>query len=632
MVETASDVSESDVALSETSPLPALPDFAKSAARQQLVEQLVKLGHSPLAAKAIALAVVDPTEVRHHLPYTSTLRVPGGAIHYLTCDVWTPAISTYPGNLREADVRELPIANGGVGYAPLPDIIGRKTGVVNLELAVTAPDHLVHALNESATYLLRTNSLTDEIAQQGILMPAYILPIELIHGDGTEALAMVASLEGSSRVASAHENTAVEPEHPAYLFQRNEGALRQVIGDIRAPLKKVTTELSGEEVAAVRGAIMPANLILSVDTTGDTDVAQAALALVGQLHIRAVKRWSPGAELDAQGDAMLRELAAAGSISEAQHHYYAGHMTKAQATKVGLPAEFDQRAVSIYRATLDSPGIAGRGIRRIIPGMSVPNDLRADVAAELSIRSYRANLNVGEMRTARVALQRIFRRGEFRKVPWKASGRAVEKILDEALGEIAEGEPGPGAYELGLAAAYFLTQHRSLKRPGHGNPLEAEVVLLNMMRMPKGLRQLAQAINDGRSGRPPQVVDDDGRPVTDTTNEAVLVTDQGLREDYAESSGPAPEPEDSDATKLTKAQARFAARRLALETAMEAVNAVEGESKPLVEEIGWPDAQAGEHSKSLEAMSKRLYHLAEVFIQNQKPAVATDSGGEEVDG
>jgi hypothetical protein len=103
----------------------------------------------------------------------------------------------------------------------------------------------------------------------------------------------------------------------------------------------------------------------------------------------------------------------------------------------------------------------------VVPKSRIEWPTLADVGAELAIRAYRGKFKASEVSTARAALQRVYRRTEFRDNPWQMTYRSAEELRDAALKEV-NAQPsilGRSATELALLASYYLTRDRVLRRP-----------------------------------------------------------------------------------------------------------------------------------------------------------------------
>jgi hypothetical protein len=373
--------------------------------------------------------------------------------------------------------------------------------------------------------------------------------------------------------------------------------------------------------------------------------------LVGQVHVDPPKAWGPGAELDVQGEAILTEFIDLGAINEHERGFFAGLMTRQEARAAGLTDEFDERAATILRLSLNNLDVVKRGIRRVVPRPKIAKTLVADVAAELSMRAYRSSQNAGDAHTSRVALQRVFRRYSTSKgITWAITGRSPEQLRDAALAELSQSTMGPAAAELALLAAYHLTREHVLRRPdrapmrGAGDKLvpdtrEPDLVLLELAKTRRGIHFLCQALIDGRGGVKPRQVDESGAFVFDAASRAREASHEWIRLEASpeDANGEEPTPSldqtliEPIETKLARARASYARHVEIAESDLGNIKTVLGASgQPAIDDLGWPIGEADDLLRRLEHMKGSLYGWrARWSVRNNVPAEDENDGGAE---
>ncbi len=608
---TAKVTSEEEFIEMDEAPLGVPPDLARKLATKRFADALAARGMTEMASATFAAAVVDPAEARRKLLAPSELRVPGATLEFITVSAWAPRLATNPANAREAASHVLPITGQKMEYKPLHSLRSLD-GRPELTVEVDSAEQLVAALNGSRTFLLEHNDYRDSVSLQGVLMPLTVVALTVTHADGRPPTCLPIAEDGSSRIATTHEILEVVPEDIAYAYPLNDRRFRQLVGVTRSLLDQPA--LTPREQAKVRALTVPASFIVGLkpplgQANLTLDMARAVTALVGQVHVDPPKAWGPGAELDVQGEAILTEFIDLGAINEDERGFFAGLMTRQEARAAGLTDEFDERAATILRLSLNNLDVVKRGIRRVVPRPKISQ-------------------NAGDAHTSRVALQRVFRRYSTSKaITWAITGRSPEQLRDAALTELNQSTMGPAAAELALLAAFHLTREHVLRRPdrapmkGAGGQLvadkrEPDVVLLELARTRRGIHFLCQSLIDGRGGVKPRRVDESGAFVFDAASRAREATHEWIRLEASpeEVNGEEPMPAldqtltEPIETKLARARASYARHVEIAEADLGNIKTVLGASgQPAIDDLGWPIGEADDLLRRLEHMKGSLY-------------------------
>ena len=210
--------------------LASMQRLAKTAGVTSLERRLSSDGHLPDGvAKTIARAVVDPAEARNRLDRLTRIRVPGGIIHALETTVWATAAVPYVVNNREASDRHFPAgvklgSTEAARYKPLRPPTDAGDGTARLEISANGKEHLIWSLDRSARFLLENNDWTESIAAQGVMQHVTLAVVDVVFANGDETVTMLGSVDGSSRVNSAHAVLGITPHDVLYRYAGDERA------------------------------------------------------------------------------------------------------------------------------------------------------------------------------------------------------------------------------------------------------------------------------------------------------------------------------------------------------------------------------------------------------------------------
>jgi hypothetical protein len=536
-------------------PIGRPPSRAKSNARQRLAESLAERHvHDEASAMAIARAVVDPTRTRIALNSPINERVPGGTLHMAHADVWPPAVTPSPINPRAAGDRPFPAGTPADPRRrrfrrPLVSAGCDAAGAPILTLGVEDQEHLIEALQNSMDVLMSTaEKLIADLPLQGVMRPITVVPLRITHGNGEPDLTVATSPDGSSRTTIAWGRWGLETA--AEVYRSDDRKLGQRIARVEALADKDSSLLTDDERALLRLATMPAEIVVGYtpDPGSTTTFAQAVEAWVAAIHIDPPRPWGTSADLDTKASTILASFAEQAEWAPEYLDYLAGMLTPEEATRCGFRPDADARAVEIIAVLGDDDNmrILNDGLRRLIGGGRRPRrPERLEPLVELMLRPLRGIATPAEVSVARVILANLRDMAEWNRRGWRPSTldlpslcRAAGQELDDAAAGREDYEEagmlGPYVLELAFMAVFWLARHGGLRRQTHRgegyDDREPQHLLREMMASPYGLDIFRQAVEDGRAGRAPRAIRQDGSVATNATGTEILVTTEWLKE------------------------------------------------------------------------------------------------------
>ena len=617
----------------------SIPPVPKANAVRALAEKLQGRGFAPDAAYALARAAVDPADVRRRLERPAPMRVPGAVLWIVEADVWTPTVVPYIVNYREAAGRYFPsdeTALHASGPPPIRRPKGDAAGGPVLDLAVESRDHLVQAVRSSVNYLIEQNPLVDSIAEKGVMFPITLVATAVESGDGEGVIDLPATVDGSSRVASALDVLGLEVENVIGRYRNDPRALPAFVGRIRSIFNRSLDEIAESEIAHANALILPARIVVGFeqDATGNADFAKAVHNYVQLIHgDLPPKVWPDTAKVDAKADSVVAELERADLVTPNKALYLEGMLPPAVARKLKFPSKADERGL-VITSTLSSPKSAFRtairaGVVQRSERRNVSKGVRAEICAELALRGVRGSLTPKEVSNARDALASVYTHASIWEQDLKPSGRSPAELLEGALAERRAGDEGPVTAELGALGGFWLVARRILrearwfKEEQFKDGRAPNSVLSSLMGSEWGLRVLARALSDGREGDTVWQVDADG-------NRIPSVEGGFLEADHAWLRGTVvpPEREEDAEVELPEdppplPEQILLERRKALEGAVAAVeqrhqellDVSGGDGQPLVESRGLPSAAAEELRERLDRVGRSLIIYGDTWVK-----------------
>ncbi len=632
----------------------AIPPVAKAKAVATLSEKLQDRGFNKHAADSVARAAVDPADVRRRLDRPAPVRVPGALLWIVETDVWTPTVSPYVVNYREADSRVFP-ADGAMEseFPPIRRPSGDVEGQPTLDIYVESRDHLLHAVEASIDYLVQHNPLEDSIAERGVMFPITLVSSVIRDASG-DSLAIPSTVDGSSRAANALSVLGLSGTDILGRFRREPRALSGLVGHLRSTLERPLTEIPEEDLGRANALVLPARIIVGFepDPTGTADFAKAVHNYVALIHgDLPPKAWPETARVDAKADSVVAELEQAEILTPNRARYFEGMLSPAEARKRKLPATADERGLAIVSLVTSKQGGVHAAIRRGIVQRTERKNLtkpvKAELCSELALRGVRSMLSPKEMTGAREVLEDVYQHPSIWEKNLKPSGKAPAELLKEAMKERRSGKGGPATAELGALGGFWLTAGRVLRearffasqkiRDGR----QPRSVLSALMDSDWGLQMLARAISDGREGDAIWHVDVDGKRVKDAHGKFLEASNDLIRGTIVpprdiESGDGEDEDEQDDEDTPAPPERQLMDRRNALESAIELLEQRHNElreptapgGEPLVDKKGISGTVAEELRNRLETIRTQLALYAVIWNLRSESADTGDASAE----
>ncbi|OXM50611.1 hypothetical protein CFP71_27055 [Amycolatopsis thailandensis] len=650
----------------DNEPMPTLP---KMAAVRRAFDAGVTYGLPKNFAWALASAVTDPASLRAALSSPRSTPVVGGNFEFIEVDLWTPGVSPMVTNHRVFAERVYPASGAPGAMGPLRGPTSEDGETSTLVTEARDVSHVLAEAERAGNFIMSDNKLAASIKERGILMPVDVVYNEIRHDDGEPPACLLVTAEGSSRVTNAHSVLGVENVRTVmYDLPGEESNLRRFVNGVLLEDPK-EPGISARTVDKRRGRrnalIVRARVILKFVPAAEAtyDFAQALGGYLGMLHVDGPRPWPTTGKNEAMAESVVRALRHADAISEDEHAYLAGLMDPKTAVEKGFPGEQDAQAAYVLATILDRGlmPIVSRAIRDVTSAARAMPATKAEAAAELALRPIRSlatSLPASDpVRTQIDAMQASYRRScrlrLYATTDWKVTGRTPQELLEAALVELTSSTGGPAGSgehaaraELAALAQFHLTRSGSLRREPYGSGgTDADKrgpndVLGAMVEEAQGLHLLYQAIVDGRAGRRPRVVDENGRLVRghldgsdglieETGGDEITITNGWLRYHAFPRPGvdrpmPTPPENETPAMRLARHKTTIERQLAILEQEVENLEEViDNGGTPLVELQGWA---TGELIKRLGALRDRLTFwdgLASRIARRERPDTTT---------
>ena len=562
---------------------------------------------SPDAAEAFAASVVDPSQIRKAVDNPEELNVPGGVLYGLRTHTWTRRIMPDPRNPRIGPARRHPVAvapgsTEDAFYRPIPEPDPDPEGRPELQVAIESRDHLAWAAGIAKKFILNDNDWRLSIRNQGVMTEVWLSAVTLVHGDGTAPVTVPVTSEGSSRLVACHDILEVRSSDVPYT--RNDRALRSIIRSLNDAVSDGPT---AEQAEALRCETIPALLLVGFKPhPGSTATfATAVRSLVALRHVEPPKPWNVAAKMGSIADAVLEALTEQGLLRPEEELWLLGALTPEEAVAKGFSAEPAVRAARIVRLLTDTDPSIRQTIRVAITGQTtkqrITNKFKLEVAAALILRAVHGADERQKVSDIYRALQTGFA-DSLASEPWDATYRSTEKIVEEAVHELEQGdESGRSALELTARATYPLVVSRQLF-PDRGTTNSDQVdrrapgkVIERMRSSKQGIYQLGQALTDYADGKRIRAVSASGEPVKpDDGSEEQLVTDNWLRTMFPPPGRPAARAvPDTAHEHFMEALAKFGEAMEEVDRSVQRLLAVEGaDGRSLIQTEGIDPADA----------------------------------------
>lgn len=578
-------------------PVERLPAYANAKARTNAAVKLTELfGLSQEAARSFADAAVNPAELRKAADAPERIPVPGGTILGIRASAWSRRVIPDPRNPRVGPARRHPFAvdpgtseDSRFRPAPEPTSNGIRP---ELAVAIESREHLTWAADQAKRYVLHENDWRDSIKSQGVMTEVWVTASTYSHEDGSPDLCMPTTAEGSSRMTGVHD--ILDERSVDLAYDTGDRQMRSVIRRLNDAFDR-----GSSDTIAMRCETVPCLFLVGFEPhhDGTEEFATAVKSLVALRHVDPPKPWGEGPEMESLADAALDELERQGVLTTERRQWMAGSITREEAERAHLSSDPAVRAAAIVEVFTSDDQEARDAIRLAVTAQSTRKrmtpKLLNQLATALIIRA------VGGEGDHSGRIRRYMRHGFAKALnagDWKATTRATDQLVAEALKELKDDpeDGGPAGFELAARAAYPLIttlklwgdQGSGRDQPDRRTPGE---VIDVMRRNPGGVQQLGRALEDYGAGLAIRAVDASGAIVQTADG-----TQQHINDTYLRNSFPAPgtvkrpaSPETAN-EKLEAAVSELGGAVESLEEAVAAVQAVKGvDGSPLVDSQGF---------------------------------------------
>ena len=129
----------------------------------------------------------------------------------------------------------------------------------------TKRQHLTWSLERSARFLLENNDLTESVGAQGVMQHITLAVVCIAFEDKGQPVTMLGSIDGSSRVNSAHAVLGLTPTEVVFDFPDNERVHRQYLSRILDNLDRPVTSVANEDVRRLRALEIPARILIGFE-------------------------------------------------------------------------------------------------------------------------------------------------------------------------------------------------------------------------------------------------------------------------------------------------------------------------------------------------------------------------------
>ena len=502
-------------------------------------------------------------------------------------------------------------------------------------MAPVSTADLVGHLDAQLRFLRDNNDLAASIGNYGVLQELLLVPMTFeattIHNEYAAGLvespgdphddwdtALVA-VDGNSRLAAAYHHLRLDPSESVSRLLGSPRALRQRVGTTLA--MQNAKDITPDGAAALRSLTAPATIVIGYRPEDEAStIADAIQSRLGALHVAAPMPWPAGSQYDLLLNVSLDAMQSSfdtwtrgREYTQVDYHrWLAGDLDAQQAAKVGLDNHADVRAAALWWMLCERDPRISKAIRKLDVVRTVTSQVRANMAAEGALRSFRSELTGTEADNARRVLAALWGladlRGEWEVDDAKGVG-PLTKLRSAATAEIiATGRPGPSSRLLMVVAFYWMARLRLVPlqtRGGMGDRRKVTDVVTLMCRSEHGIRQLVQIVSDARRGRPPRRVDLHGDPIVGENGKDLPFTDEWMRLTW--SVGGRPRPVISPEADLANRQDELITAVGEVTSALESLREPQaGDGTPLVDSLGLEVAPATELLAALDRVAEQV--------------------------
>ena len=429
-------------------------------------------------------------------------------------------------------------------------------------VSVDSMDQLVWQLDAAMQATMRRNTPRPSIASQGIMEPPLAVPARVEMAAGKPLLGAVLIREGSTRVSHAQSVLGVTARDLLQEFV-NDRQQRHLIDVLNAVALSSAASLGEADASRVRVATMPLDLVVGVipDKGASISLGDAVAAKVAQDHLNHKQQWDPASKDVHLGETCLIALRDEGLLSDEKYEWLAGRLPVDHDHVDGVQVNEDDRWAELLWLFTTRKRPWSRVIRRPIATVLEREDgkttvrIRRDrvpLAVALAMRARRGLITDGAVDRESKVLEAAVPPAVW-ETAWTPTDLDVEKLVDPAIEAARNRHTDAHGTELAVRAIWYLSKHGQLAVPRNdlgvgGDRRSPDELITGMLATPRGLWQLARAIQDGREGsQAGLVINGEGRVDVSGVGTPVPLGDDSVRSELVPRSGPAaPAPRNPD--------------------------------------------------------------------------------------
>ncbi|TCC29068.1 hypothetical protein [Kribbella speibonae] len=507
----------------------------------------------------MARAVVEPDLAKGLLEAPTRYRIPGAELLVIRIDVYTSRViadATNPRTLNDIvfPAAVAPGADQTSRYRPLEP---PTSNAYDFTINVSSFGQLIWQLDAVMAATIKENTPRPPIIEQGVMEPPLAVPACIAEPGDKVVGGAVLIREGSTRVS--HAQSILGLTAAALLRQYvDDRTQRQLIDELNTIAHSSASSISEHDAGRIRVATMPVDLVVGVEPDAEAEVTlgEAVAAKVAQDHLNHKKEWKAAAKEVHLGEQCLIALHEESLLTDEQKSWLAGRLSSTETVDGEMMTEDDRWAELLWLfATRSRPqaAVVRRPIATVLEREAgrrrVSN--RADripLAVALAMRARRGAVTDTAVERESKILESAVPSIVW-EVAWKPTKKPVKDLAEDAIEAAASRTRNKAAAELAARAVWYLARHGQLSMPrndlgaGGDRRLPSELVA-GMLASPRGVRQLARAILDGRDGGlAGLVLDDAGTVDVSGVGTPVQLRDDMVRSQIVPRSGPpAPPP------------------------------------------------------------------------------------------
>lgn len=603
-------------------PLRLIPELPDGRTRRALVRKLETLGLRPESAAAVGRAVVKPDVANVLLDSPTTYRVPGAELLIIRVDVYTSRVIADATNPRTLNDTLFPAAVApGDQRAPFPPLEPPTSTEHDFTITVGSLDQLTWHLNKAMAATIKANTPRPPIGEQGVMEPPLAVPAVIVR-DGQAESGAVLIREGSTRVSHAHDILGLEAKD---LLRKYVGdpAQKELISTLNGIASSSASSITAPSAAKVRVGVLPIDLVVGVrpDPNTETTLGEAVAAKVAQDHLNHKREWDPSAKEVHLGERCLIALHDADLLSDDEKLWLAGRLAKDTLVDGEERFEDDRWAELLWQfltKTRPNAVVVRRPIATVLENegdgrrnISVKND-RVPLAVALAMRSRRGLVTdtsvERESRLLEASVPKCVQ-----NVAWRPTNKSIDELAAAAVQEAEDRDYGAAAAELAARAIWFFAINGQISKPRNdlgagGDRRPPSELVEGMLMSPRGIKQLAQAITDGRAGqRAARVLDADGSIDQSGIGTPVELKDEHVRGDLVPRTGPVAPPPRNPHAEFMDAIARLSRELQAVRLADSDLRSVEdGHGKFVFETEGIASSQVEDLLEIVKELEQHL--------------------------